>query len=206
MKPMIVAPYSGLVFWLLQMLFAAAHSIFRWVSFLPGARNAFMIAGSVFVILLTQHEGNSYFLLFFLIALSTLVYYTGKKISSSSISHTKNSFYFCIIALIIFFLFYYKYVFFQNFINYILFSIIDHIINAQYNSQKHIFLFGVSYLSFKFISFIIDAYNDKIKKYDYITFINYILFFPNFFCGPINRYQNFSDDIHDINSIILFLD
>src|SRR5439155_22998655 len=73
-------------------------------------------------------------------------------------------------------------------------------------SQKHIFLFGVSYLSFKFISFITDSYNDKIKKYDYITFINYILFFPNFFCGPINRYQNFSYDIHNFNSIILFPD
>jgi D-alanyl-lipoteichoic acid acyltransferase DltB (MBOAT superfamily) len=203
MKPMIVAPYSGLVFWLLQMLFASAHSIFRWVSFLPGARNAFMIAGSAFVILLTQHERSGYFLLFFLIALSTSVYHAGKKISSSSSSYTKNNFYFFIIAIIIFFLFYYKYVFFQNFINYILFSIIDYIIHIQYNSQRHIFLIGVSYLSFKFISFIIDSYNDKIKKYDYITFINYILFFPNFFCGPINRYQNFVDDIHNIDNIIL---
>jgi hypothetical protein len=144
MKPMIVAPYSGLVFWLLQMLFASAHSIFRWVSFLPGARNAFMIAGSTFVILLTQHERSGYFLLFFLIALSTSVYHAGKKISSSSSSYTKNNFYFFIIAIIIFFLFYYKYVFFQNFINYILFSIIDYIIHIQYNSQRHILLIGVS--------------------------------------------------------------
>ena len=203
MKPIIVAPYSGLVFWLLQMLFASAHSVLRWVSFMPGARNAFMIAGSVFIILLTQHEGSGYFLLFLLIALSTSVYYIGKKISSNSLTYTKNIFYYCTIISVILFLFYYKYVFFQKFINDILFSIIYFSIKIKYNSQKHIFLFGVSYLTFKLISFTIDSYNNKIKEYSYITFINYILFFPNFFCGPINRYQNFADDIHNSNSIIM---
>ncbi len=201
---MIVAPYSGLVFWLLQMLFASGHSLFRWVSFMPGVRNTFMIAGSVCVILLAQHERNGYFVLFLLIALSTSVYYTGKKIASSTCLYTKNTFYFCIIMIIVIFLFYYKYVFFQKFLNYILFSIVYYNVKVQYNSHQHMFLFGVSYLSFKFISFIVDSYSDKIKEYNYLTFMNYILFFPNFFCGPINRYQNFANDVHNINSIILF--
>ena len=164
MKPMIVAPYSGLVFWLLQMLFASAHSIFRWVSFLPGARNAFMITGSAFVILLTQHERSGYFLLFFLIALSTSVYYAGKKISSSSFSYTKIFFVFVLLQLSFLLFSIINNIFFQKPVNCILFSIIEYIIKIQYNSQKHIFLFGVSYLSFKFISFIIDSYNDKIKN------------------------------------------
>jgi alginate O-acetyltransferase complex protein AlgI len=203
MRPIIVAPYSGLIFWLLQMLFASAHAIFRWVSFMPGARNAFMIAGSVFIILLTQHEGSGYFLLFLLIALSTSVYYMGKTIYSSRFSYTKNTFYFFIITIIILFLFYHKYIFFQEFVNYIFFSITYFCTKIKYNIQQPIFLYGVSYLVFKLISFIVDSYNNKIKEYSYLTFINYILFFPNFFSGPINRYNNFADDMHNVNSIIL---
>ena len=108
MKPMIVAPYSGLVFWLLQMLFASAHSIFRWVSFLPGARNAFMIAGSAFVILLTQHERSGYFLLFFSYCPIYICILCGKKDIFKQFFIYKNIFCFCIIAIIIFVIFYYK--------------------------------------------------------------------------------------------------
>jgi alginate O-acetyltransferase complex protein AlgI len=74
----------------------------------------------------------------------------------------------------------------------------------KYNTQHHVFLIGVSYLTFKLISFVIDSYNNKIKEYNYLTFINYMLFFPNFFCGPINKYQNFADDIHNTSKMILF--
>jgi alginate O-acetyltransferase complex protein AlgI len=204
MKPMIVAPYSGLVFWLLQMLFASAHAIFRWVSFMHEARNAFMIAGSVLIILMTQHKGNGYFLLFVLIGLSTFVYYVGKTISASRLSYTKNTFCFFIITIIILFLCYNKYIFFQEFVNYILLSIVYHCTKIKYNIQQPIFLYGISYLVFKLISFIYDSYNNKIKEYNYMTFINYILFFPNFFSGPINRYNNFANDIHTAHNIMLF--
>jgi alginate O-acetyltransferase complex protein AlgI len=163
-----------------------------------------MIVASVFIILLTQHEGSGYFLLFLLIALSTSGYYTGKKISSSNISHMRNIFYYFTIIGIILFQFYFKYAVFQKCINFMLYFIIYSSTRIKYNTQHHVFLIGVSYLTFKLISFVIDSYNNKIKEYNYLTFINYMLFFPNFFCGPINKYQNFADDIHNTSKMILF--
>ena len=39
---------------------------------------------------------------------------------------------------------------------------------------------GLSYILFRLIHFLVDSANNKIQEYNLITFLNYIIFFPNF--------------------------
>lgn len=52
-------------------------------------------------------------------------------------------------------------------------------------------LVGVSFFSFKTIHFLIDTYTGEIKKTRLMDFLNYLLFFPQFLSGPIQRFQSF---------------
>ncbi len=51
---------------------------------------------------------------------------------------------------------------------------------------------GVSYYTFKFIHYIVDIYRGRISEVSYPLFLSYILFYPPFSAGPIDRYGNFS--------------
>jgi alginate O-acetyltransferase complex protein AlgI len=52
-------------------------------------------------------------------------------------------------------------------------------------------LIGVSYFSFRMIHFLVESYRGKIEGFDLLDYINYIIFFPAFISGPINRYNHF---------------
>ena len=54
-----------------------------------------------------------------------------------------------------------------------------------------IVLIGISYSSFKAMHFIIEAYKRTLKNPTFVAFLNYVLFFPSFISGPINRYNHF---------------
>jgi alginate O-acetyltransferase complex protein AlgI len=71
------------------------------------------------------------------------------------------------------------------------------------NPSGYLFLIGVSYFSFKMIHFIVDAYRRKIAKPDLGYYLNYILFFPSFISGPINRYENFSAQLANLPTTTL---
>ncbi|HOW84902.1 MAG TPA: MBOAT family O-acyltransferase [Candidatus Aminicenantes bacterium] len=51
---------------------------------------------------------------------------------------------------------------------------------------------GVSYFTFKIIHFIVESYRSKIEGLDLLTYANYVVFFPAFISGPINRYNPFA--------------
>jgi membrane protein involved in D-alanine export len=50
---------------------------------------------------------------------------------------------------------------------------------------------GLSYILFRYIHFLVESYKKTIQSADLLTFLNYILFFPNFIAGPIDDYVNF---------------
>jgi alginate O-acetyltransferase complex protein AlgI len=54
-----------------------------------------------------------------------------------------------------------------------------------------IVLIGISYSSFKAMHFVVEAYKRTIKNPTFVAFLNYVLFFPSFISGPINRYNHF---------------
>lgn len=51
---------------------------------------------------------------------------------------------------------------------------------------------GLSYILFRLIHFLIDSANNKILEYNFLSFLNYIVFFPTFIAGPIDEYNNFN--------------
>lgn len=73
-----------------------------------------------------------------------------------------------------------------------------HFIQKTFIGRKpsgYLFLIGVSYFSFKMIHFIVESYRLKIENPDLRYYLNYVLFFPSFISGPINRYAHFSEQL-----------
>ena len=58
---------------------------------------------------------------------------------------------------------------------------------------------GISYILFRHIQFLVDAFKGRIAAFNLVDYINFILFFPTLIAGPIDRYVNFkrwSDRLH----------
>ena len=56
-------------------------------------------------------------------------------------------------------------------------------------------MIGVSYFSFRMIHFLVESYRKKIESLDLLAYIDYIIFFPGFISGPINRYNHFASQV-----------
>jgi alginate O-acetyltransferase complex protein AlgI len=55
-------------------------------------------------------------------------------------------------------------------------------------------LIGISYMVFRCIGFVMDA--EVLERVDPLTFFNYLLFFPTFLAGPIERFERF-EELHE---------
>jgi D-alanyl-lipoteichoic acid acyltransferase DltB (MBOAT superfamily) len=61
-------------------------------------------------------------------------------------------------------------------------------INQDLHTLNIIIPLGISFFTFKTISYVLDIYNEKINAAkDWIVFFNYISFFPTIISGPIDR-------------------
>lgn len=50
---------------------------------------------------------------------------------------------------------------------------------------------GLSYILFRYVHWLVESYRKTIHRSDFLSFLSYIFFFPNFLAGPIDRYNNF---------------
>jgi membrane protein involved in D-alanine export len=64
---------------------------------------------------------------------------------------------------------------------------------TQYSS--YIGFIGLSYLNFKIIQMIIEIYDGRITKINFITCIYFIIFFPTLSSGPIDRWKRFEENL-----------
>lgn len=61
-------------------------------------------------------------------------------------------------------------------------------LQANYSSLKIILPLGVSFFTFKFISYVVEVWRGNIRPTkDFVTFATYIAFFPTIMSGPIDR-------------------
>lgn len=51
--------------------------------------------------------------------------------------------------------------------------------------------FGLSFLSFRLIHYSVDSYKGAIPRHSLVSFMHYILFFPVFLAGPLERFESF---------------
>ncbi len=57
---------------------------------------------------------------------------------------------------------------------------------------------GISFFSFRLLSIIFDTlYNSRKKELDFFHFINFLVFFPCYLSGPLDRYDRFVGDVED---------
>ncbi len=187
---MTITPFAGAGFWFTTTAFILLHTLLQKGKAALWVRNSFMIGVSLTVLSLTLN--NSFTLLSLLSILTCIVFCTGKSLAQDKGKKTLNL---IAIVLVIFFLCYFKYSIFQSFINNLFHSLTPFFAPRHYTFEHHIFFMGVSYFSFKFIHFIVECRKGKINDLNFLTFINYTLFFPSFFSGPINRYNSFAQSI-----------
>lgn len=128
---------------------------------------------------------------FVLLILSETIisWFFGKKIFScrSTIKDNKKGkkWLWCAIIFILFILCFFKY--FNFFIDCFNLSFANIILPI-----------GISYYSFKIISYVVDIYlNRRDPESSFITYSVYILFFPHLICGPIVRSTSITDRIHE---------
>ncbi len=64
-----------------------------------------------------------------------------------------------------------------------------------HGSRHPIRMIGVSYFIFKIIHFLVESYRGKTERLSLATYLNYMVFFPSFISGPINRYNPFAESL-----------
>ncbi len=68
----------------------------------------------------------------------------------------------------------------------------------NYESLGLVFPLGLSFYSFKVISYLVDIYKDEIEvEHNPIYYLDYVMFFPVITAGPIHRYENFRKEIRE---------
>ncbi len=198
MAPFSVAPFVSGFFWVFLGLFVSGYWLLTL--FRPGQtlRNLYIIGISIGVVCLVQAPETRFFSFLFLSVATLSVYVVGRVLLLDAFQKRHLLSFFAVI-LIVTFLCYFKYTVFQQAIDQVLISL-----KSSFSAvERHLFVVGVSYFSFKYIHFLVECHNRKIKDLNFLTFVSYIFFFPGFFIGPINRYPNFRKDMNcdvaDIN-------
>ncbi len=194
---MSISPFSGFYFWVLLGLFVVGYSLLRFLATASWVRNLFTILMSLIIIGSIQGQSEGLYLLAFLILILLLVFWTGRTLLNGSPPIQRKGVGTTLICFIILVLCYFKYSDFQLGLNAVFQYVYSHVTKSTLNWNQGLFLLGVSYFSFKFIHFLADCYNKKIKNLNLLTFVNYILFFPSFFSGPINRYNSFAENVSE---------
>lgn len=158
------------------LIFVILYNVAKMISKSILLRNILIFAGNV-VILLTLVKEHT---LIVLVVLSLLVYIVGKVLQ---IRNSKIVLFAALsIILMLFSIRHYPYI--QGKLSTGVLSFL----NAPILSVQKL---GLSYILFRFIHYLVESYKNKIKKSNFITFLNYILFFPTFIAGPIDTYTNF---------------
>ncbi|MDD3185143.1 MAG: D-alanyl-lipoteichoic acid biosynthesis protein DltB [Anaerostipes sp.] len=57
---------------------------------------------------------------------------------------------------------------------------------------------GISYLTFRCVQMIVESYDGVIKEIKVLDFTVFLMFFPTFSCGPIDRSRRFVEDFHKV--------
>lgn len=149
------------------------------------AQNVLLLAGSYFF-----YAWADWRLLTFLIGVSALNYFLGIKIESSKSEKTQRVFLYIGLIQGIGGLLFFKYY------NFFISSFTDAFagigITLGLNTLKLIIPIGISFFTFRTISYLLDIDKGKATaSKDWIVFFNYVAFFPSILSGPIDKAKTF---------------
>lgn len=159
------------------LFFVLIYNLVKLISKNLWVRNLIIFAGNILILstMIKEHT------LIVLAVLSVLVYLIGKILQKKDLKILLIST--LSIILILFIIRNYPYV--QQKLSDGIFSFL----NAPILSVQKL---GLSYILFRLIHFLVESYKKQVQRANFITFLNYILFFPTFIAGPIDTYNNFA--------------
>ena len=65
------------------------------------------------------------------------------------------------------------------------------------DASQYIMPLGVSFYSFRVIHYVFEGYKHKLPEHSMFDYFNYLFFLPTFIVGPINRFQQFHNDLYN---------
>lgn len=68
---------------------------------------------------------------------------------------------------------------------------------SKYLRFLQISIVGISYMTFRVISYIVETKTKRINNVDLIDYVIYILFFPSLLCGPIEKSTSFIEQLNE---------
>lgn len=71
---------------------------------------------------------------------------------------------------------------------------------SRVGAPKILLPLGLSYITFRLIHYIIEVYRSNTPRGSFVDFALYILFFPTFLAGPVERFQRFYPQIREVSS------
>ena len=158
------------------LIFVIIYNVAKLISKSIIIRNILILAGNLLILLTLVKEHT----LIVLAILSLLVFIGGKALQ---VKNSKMLLFFVLsVILILFSIRNYPYL--QESLSNGVLSFI----NAPILSVQKL---GLSYMLFRFVHYLVESYKNKIHKPNFITFLNYIFFFPSIIAGPIDTYNNF---------------
>jgi D-alanyl-lipoteichoic acid acyltransferase DltB (MBOAT superfamily) len=168
--------FNDYIVFLYIAIFVALYNVVKSFVKARGIKNVVILFASLLVLLTVIREHS----LIVLSVISLLVYAAGLVLQKK-----KNAFLFSFSLIFVLLLFCIRnYPFVQDLISKSVLSIINEPILSV---QK----VGISYILFRFVHWLVETYRKTIHHSDFLTFLNYIFFFPNFLAGPIDTYKNF---------------
>ena len=139
-------------------------------------RNLIILGGNLLILLTLVKEHT----LIVIAILSLLIYLSGSLLQKKKFKWFLGA----ILTLVITLFTIRNYPFVQELLNESYLSVIT---GPILSVQK----IGLSYILFRFVHWLVESYKGSIVKSNFMTFLNYIFFFPSILAGPIDTYQNF---------------
>lgn len=91
---------------------------------------------------------------------------------------------------------YYKYFdFLVNNINYVL--------HTNFNTLKVVLPLGISFFTFTQIAYLVDAYKQEVREYDFLSYALFVTYFPHLIAGPILHHSEMMPQFADIRKKVL---
>jgi alginate O-acetyltransferase complex protein AlgI len=178
--------YYSVPFWIFAILIALGGRLFS-----RSATGKRLFLGIASILMLLAIPGFGLAVLGLIIALSLLTYVIGAGLSrspSGSPGIRRKLAAGAGIAAVLAFLAFFKYQLIQR-----LFLPVAGTGGSA--STDMIRMIGVSYFSFRMIHFLVESYRKKVQDLDLLAYVDYIIFFPAFISGPINRYNHFASQV-----------
>ena len=157
--------------------FVVLYNAIKFVSKSVILRNIIILAGNLFILLTLVKEHT----LIVIAILSLLVFLIGKILQNRN----SRTLLFTSLTVIITLFSIRNYPYLQDSLSDGMFSFL----NAPILSVQKL---GLSYILFRFVHYLVESFRNKVHNSNFITFLNYIFFFPSIIAGPIDTYNNFS--------------